>query len=118
MGAAAARSGPVQAGTAGYQQRQPGQRERQENQQEEVAAVGEQQLDLATGHHPDLLLHGEPRREAARVPPPMVGRSGQRRRAVRAGAHPCDGLWPVTGAHRGLDLCGWPREGQLAGRSE
>ena len=59
-GLRAGRAGPVQAGMAGNQQRQPRQRERQDNQEEEVDAVGEQQADLATGHHPDLLLHGEP----------------------------------------------------------
>ena len=56
----ARRAGPVQSGMSGNQQRQPRQPERQDNQEEEGDAVGEQQAELATGHHPDLLTYGEP----------------------------------------------------------
>ena len=37
---------------------------------------------------------------------------------VRIGTHLCEDFRPVGGAHRGLDLRGWPREGHGAGRSE
>ena len=109
-------------GVAGNRQRQPTHDERQQRQEDEVAAVGDDQPDLAAGDRGELAAHAGVRRGA------QIGRAdsagGRRRRPVAGqeaavglvgvGAHLGEDVGPVGGSHGLADLAGRAQERRLA----